>query len=64
MRVNKSRFERIKEIFDNLKDLLGAKKRGNTSHHDPETSNIHGPLSQKLYNKMDPSWEARRKSYV
>ena len=57
-------FERIKEIFDNLKDLLGAKKRVDTSHYDPETSNIPGPISQKLYNKMDPSWEARRRGSV
>ena len=57
-------FERIKEIFDNLKDLLGVKKRVNTSHNDPETSNIHGPHSQKLYSKMDPSWEARRRSII
>ena len=51
----------FKRLIANLKNLLRAKKRAKNTPQDPAKSNLHGPISQDLYHKMDPSWEARRK---
>ncbi len=51
----------FKEKFANLRNLLRAKKRAKNTPQDPAKSNLPGPISQDLYHKMDPSWEARRK---
>ena len=51
----------FKEKFANLRNLFRAKKRAKNTPQDPAKSNLPGPISQDLYHKMDPSWEARRK---
>ena len=51
----------FKRIIANLKNLLKVKKRAKTTPQNLVKSNMPGPISQDLYNKMDPSWEARRK---
>ena len=51
----------FKEKFANLRNLLRVKKRAKNTPQTLANSNLHGPISQDLYHKMDPSWEARRK---
>ena len=51
----------FKEKFANLKNLLRVKKRAKNTPQTHANSNLRGPISQELYHKMDPSWEARRK---
>ena len=51
-------FDRFKEVIANLKNLMRAKKRANTSHYGPATSHSRVPHSQALYHKMDDSWNA------
>ena len=45
-------FDRFKEVIANLKNLLKAKKRANTSHHDPQTA--HSPSQYQSPKWRDP----------
>jgi len=51
----------FREKFANLRNLLRAKKRAKITPQNPTKSNLPGPISQELYDKMDPSWNARSK---